>query len=345
MVNKSLEVGNVSHSGIETVFTRLVGIRYPIVAAPMFLVSTPRLVAAALEAGCLGAMPAHNFRPLVNLEAALAEVRRLTSAPFAVNIIVNHANPYKDDHIGACLRAGVPVLITSLGHPGALIKEAHRNGAKVFCDVVDLNYALKVQDLGADGVVAVGAGAGGHAGLITPQVLVPYLKERLSVPVLAAGGIATGRGLLAALALGADAAYIGTRFIASNEAEVSDAYKQAILKSGPEDIIYTARSYGDTRQFHQDPRTGEDGDGSLRASRLSFTRTAGRKRGPAASRYSQPTESSNAQREGTRSRAWKDLWSAGQAVGLVREVKPAADVIDEIVREYESARAVLPSLK
>jgi nitronate monooxygenase len=339
-----LEVGSVSDSGIETAFTKLVGIRYPIVAAPMFLVSAPRLVAAVSEAGGLGAMPAHNFRPLENLESALAEVRSLTSAPFAVNIIVNKANPYREEHIRACLKAGVPVLITSLGNPEELIKEAHKNGAKVFCDVVDLSYALKVQDLGADGVVAVGAGAGGHAGRITPQVLVPYLKESITVPILAAGGIATGRGLLAALSLGADAAYIGTRFIASSEADVSDAYKQAILKNGPEDIIYTARITGTHGNFIRTPDLERKGTEVSRIERFLYENRWTKK-------WSRGLKVLSANKKLERSarggglKPWKDLWSAGQGVGLVHEVKPAAQIVAEMVAEYEAARTVLPPLK
>jgi len=331
----------VSKAGIETAFTRLAGIRYPIVAAPMFLVSTPRLVAAVSEAGGLGAMPAHNFRPVESLEAALAEVCRLTSAPFAVNIIVNRANPYREEHIRACLKAGVPVLITSLGNPGSLIKDAHGSGTKVLCDVVDLSYALRVQDLGADGVVAVGAGAGGHAGLTTPQVLVPYLKERLSVPVLAAGGIATGRGLLAALSLGADAAYIGTRFIASSEAEVSDAYKQAILKSGPGDIIYTARITGTHGNFIRTPELEREGTEVSRIERFLY-RNRWTKKWSRGLKLLSANKKLERSARGTGSRPWKDLWSAGQGVGLVHEIKPAADIIAEIIGEYEAARAALP---
>ena len=328
--------------GLETPFTRSVGIRYPIVAAPMFLVSTPALVASVSEAGGLGSMPAHNFRPLERLVAALDEVRRLTRFPFAVNVIVNRANPYSAVHVRACLDAGVPILITSLGNPSQVIQDAHKNGAKVLCDVIDLKYALKVADMGSDGIVAVGAGAGGHAGRTAPNVLIPHLRERLSLPILAAGGIATGRGLLAALSLGADAAYVGTRFIASKEAEVAEAYKEAILKSGPEEIVYTARVTGTHGNFIKTPALAS-GSTELSLIENFLYKNAWTKRWARSLKLVAANRKLERSVKGRRPSPWKEIWSAGQDVGLIHEIKPAAEIVAEMIAEYESARRALPA--
>ena len=332
----------VGEGKIETAFTRMMGVSYPIVGAPMFLVSSPRLVASISNAGGLGAMPSHNFRTPELLREALAEVRALTPLPYAVNLIVNRSNPYRKQHAQVCLEAGVPLIITSLGSPREVIEEGHRVGSKVFCDVVDLGYARKAADLGADGVVAVGSGAGGHAGRTVLQVLLPQLRESLSIPVLAAGGIATGRGLLAALALGADGAYVGTRFIACEEAEVSGAYKEAVLGSSPEDILYTARVTGVHANFIKTPGLSEKGTELLWPEKLmlGFPPTKRLARGlrllHVNKRMAQSAKSSGPRKP------WRDIWSAGQGVGLIHDVKPAAAIIRDMVSEYASALSGLP---
>ena len=325
---------------IPTALTRLLGIRYPIVGAPMFLVSTPRLVAAVSEAGGLGAVPSLNYRKGEELRVALREIGSLTAAPFAVNLIVNRSNPYREEHAKICLDEGVPVFVTSLGSPESVIRDAHGNGAKVLCDVVDLAYATKVQDLGADGVVAVGAGAGGHAGRTIPTVLVPYLKSRLSVPVLAAGGIADGRGMLAMMALGADGVYVGTRFIASEEAEVVDGYKRAVLDSGPEDILYTARPTGTHANFIRTPYLDKLGT-ELAWWERALYRSPATKRWAKALRILTISRAMRGSAQGG-GKAWKDIWSAGQSVGLIGEVKPAGAIVRDMVAEYETALGELP---
>lgn len=329
---------------IETRFTRMLGIRYPIVAAPMFLVSSPKLVAAVSGAGGLGAMPSHNFRTTELLAAGLSEIRRLTDKPFAVNIIVNQSNPYREDHARACLDAGVPMLISSMGSPRDLISDAHSCGAKVLCDVVDLSYARKVEDMGADGVVAVAAGAGGHAGRTAAQVLVPLLRESLSIPILAAGGIATGRGMLAALALGADGVYAGTRFIASDEAEVSEAYKNAILECGPEQILYTARLTGVHANFIKSKGLERMGTELMWPERL-ILKFGPTKRLARGLRMLYINRRMARSAQGGPKKAWKDVWSAGQTVGLVHEIAPAAQIVHDMISEYENARVLLPGLE
>ncbi len=293
-------------TGIDTPITRMLGIRYPIIASPMFLVSNVELVSAVAEAGAIAAYPSLNYRPEESFRESVREIRRRTDKPFGVNLVIKLTPRFEED-LKICLDEGVPFLITSLGDPTEVIRLAHQNGAKVFCDVINLKHALKVRDAGADAIIAVGAGAGGHAGTWTPYVAVPYLKEKTGLPVVAAGGIATGGAVAASLALGADAAYVGTRFIASREANADNDYKKMIVESGPEDIEYTPEVSGTNGNF-------------LKASLTRF-------------------------RAGEVQGAWKDVWSAGQNVGLINDIKPAADIVADLIREYEATRAALPPLR
>jgi nitronate monooxygenase len=218
---------------IQTPFTKMMNIDYPIIAAPMFLVSNVEMVTAVSNAGGIGTFPALNYRPIEKYIEALKEMKSKTQKPIGVNIIVNKSNTRANDDIKHALDAGVDLFITSLGSPKDVIREAHKNGAKVICDVVNLEHAKKVQDLGADGVIAVGAGAGGHAGPISPIVLVSWLQKKLSIPVIAAGGIADGATMASMITLGASAVSVGTRFIACSEAKIDQAYKDAVVSSTP----------------------------------------------------------------------------------------------------------------
>lgn len=295
-------------ASIETALTRMLGLRYPIVAAPMFLVSSPEMVAMVSEAGGLGTMPALNFRSTEDFRAALRRIRALTDKPFGVNLILL-GNDRLEPDLAVCLEEAVPVLITSLGDPTRIIEAAHARGLKVFCDVVSARHAQKAASAGADALVAVAAGAGGHAGTTTPFVLIPQLKALTGLPVLAAGGLADGAGLAAAIALGADGGYFGTRFIASEEAPVPEAFKQAICRAGPEDIEYTPEVTGHPANFLKD---------SLAA-------------------YRQAQASGDA---GTLKR-WRDVWSAGQTVGLIQAVSPCADIVAEVAAGYHETVARL----
>ncbi|MCH2535690.1 MAG: nitronate monooxygenase, partial [Bdellovibrionales bacterium] len=209
---------------IQTEFTKMMGIDYPIIGAPMFLVSNEDMVVEVSEAGGIGSFPALNYRPPEHYHEILKRIKKRTKKPIGVNIIVNKGNKRQDLDLKYALDEGVDLFITSLGNPKEVIKQAHSNGAKVICDVTNLEHALKVQDMGADGVVAVSSGAGGHAGPTSPFVLVPWLKQKLSIPVVAAGGVADGRTMASALCLGASAVHVGTRFIASTEAQVGQDY-------------------------------------------------------------------------------------------------------------------------
>jgi nitronate monooxygenase len=229
---------------MKTGLSDLLKIDFPVIMAPMFLVTNVKMMIAAGESGITGCIPALNYRTLDELKSALKEIKAKSSAPIGVNLIVNKSNILWKKQMHTCLDEGVDYFLTSLGSPEEVIRESKRTGAKVFCDVVDVKYARKVEELGADGVVAVNSGAGGHRGEIPATVLVPLLKMKCKIPVIAAGGVGTGSGILAMLSLGADGVSIGSPFIPTLESGVNDDYKQACLKYGAEDIVATNKISG-----------------------------------------------------------------------------------------------------
>ncbi|HAG91429.1 MAG TPA: nitronate monooxygenase [Bdellovibrionales bacterium] len=318
-----------------TDFTKMMGIKYPILAAPMFLVSNEDMVVEASEAGALGTFPALNYRPSEEYRKALEQIKKRTQKPIGVNIIVNKSNVRQKEDLGISLDLGVELFITSLGNPKEVIQQAHKNGAKVICDVTGLDHALKVQELGADGVIAVGTGAGGHAGPISPFVLLPWLKEKLEIPVVAAGGIAHGSGLAAALTLGATAVSVGTRFIASTEAQVDEAYKKAVVDSTPEDIVMTTRVSGTPAAVIRTPyveKLGLDLPWYFQAL----------KKNRHTKKYITPLIHWMGMRsleEAATKPTWKTVWSAGQSVGMVKDVKPCRKIIEDMIAECEASVA------
>jgi nitronate monooxygenase len=289
--------------GIDTAITRMLGIRYPIVAAPMFLASSPALLEAVGRAGAIGAIPSLNFRTAEAYRDFLQAFPR--EVPFGINLILKWADRLEAD-MAATVERRVPLVITSLGDPTPVVRAVHAYGGKVWCDVIGLRHAEKAVKAGVDALVAVGAGAGGHAGKLSPMVLGPWLKQRLGVPVVLAGALSTGQHLLSTLALGCDAAYVGTRFLATAESWASEGHKRAIVEAGPEDLEYTNEVSGVHGNF-------------LKASLEGF-------------------------RAGQAGSAWKDVWSAGHGVAFIDEVLPAQAVVERMVREFSEARAALPGL-
>ena len=230
-------------------FSAELSLKMPIIMAPMFLVTNMPMLKASIDAGILGVFPTLNFRKDGELDTVLTEILAYregkTHGNIGVNLIVQKSNILFEKHLEVCVKHKVPFYITSLGSPARVIEAAHQYGAKVYCDVTNLVHAKKCFDLGCDGFIAVGQGAGGHAGNNPLQVLVPALhKEFPNMPIVAAGGIATGEGLLSVMALGACAASIGTRFIASTEASVSAEYKNGIVNSEMDDIVLTEKISG-----------------------------------------------------------------------------------------------------
>ncbi|NQZ02454.1 MAG: nitronate monooxygenase [Bdellovibrionales bacterium] len=313
----------------KTEFTEMFDIKLPIIGAPMFLVSNVAMVKAITEAGGIGTFPALNFRPLGNYQATLKQIREQTNGPYGVNIIVNKSNTRQGDDLRMALDNGASLFITSLGNPKDVIREAHKNGAKVFCDVTNVKHALKVQDLGADGVIAVASGAGGHAGPISPFVLIPWLKKELDIPVVAAGGIANGVTLASCLALGASAASIGTRFIASEEAGVDQAYKQAVVDSSPEDIVMTTRVSGTPAAVINTEYVKKMGTDLPYVIKVL-------KSNPITKKYVVPLihlAGMKALQNAAEKPTWKTVWSAGQSVGLVHEISSCEKIVNDIADE------------
>ena len=293
---------------ISTPFTEMFDLDYPIVAAPMFLVSYPDLVVGACEAGAMGAFPAPNFRTHEEFIAAVKEIKSRTDKPFGVNLSLRRNERLEID-LETILEEEVALIITSLGDPTEIIKATRGTKTRVFSDVINQRHANKVAGAGVDGLIGVAYGAGGHAGQISPFVLASWLKKEYGLPVLLAGGISDGRGLAAALALGADAAYVGTRFIATHESPAKDGFKNLIVESDPEDIEYTDRVSGIRANFIR-KTIPDDFDREVQAA----------------------------------TKQWKDIWSAGQGVGLVDDILSCKEVVDRMVAEYEAIRSGLPAL-
>ncbi len=222
----------------------LLQIKYPIIMAPMFLVSNEEMIIAALENGITAAFPALNYRTTQELIAAIQNIKSKTDKPFGINLIVNKSNPKYQEHLDIILNQKVAFVITSLGNPKETIEKCKPLGIKVFCDVTDLNYALKVQKLGADAVIAVNNIAGGHAGKLSPQELITTLKKEIHIPIISAGGITNANDINQVMELGASGVSVGTVFIASNECKVSDEYKNALVQYGAKDIILTSKLSG-----------------------------------------------------------------------------------------------------
>jgi nitronate monooxygenase len=318
---------------IPTDFTRLLGCSFPIIAGPMFLVSDPDLVSAVSEAGGIGAMPSLNWRSTAEFHQAIKEVKSRTSKPFAVNLIVNQANLRQSADLEVCVAEKVPMIITSLGNPKNTIQKMHPVGSKVFCDVTNLSYAKKVESLGADGVIAVSSGAGGHAGPTSSLVLIPYLRKHLSIPVIAAGGISTGQQLAAALLLGASAVQIGTLFIASHEAKVDQNYKNAILNAKPEDIVMTKKISGTPCSVIRTPYIDKVGTDVNWFEEYLYRNIKTKKYMKILRTYL----GSVTLKKSVLAPTFKEVWSAGQSVGLIDEILPVAKIMENLVSEYFNA--------
>lgn len=305
---------------ISTPLAKKIGLRFPIVAAPMFIISNREMLVASAEAGILGAIPSLNERTAEGFRDMLAWVRQKTDRPIAVNLAIKLTDPERlDKDFQACLDHGVNVIITSYGNPTELAKRAHDKKLTVFHDVINLKHAKKAEEAGADAIIGVAAGAGGHAGAVSPYVLFPWLGANLKVPIVAAGCIATGRQLAASLALGAELAYMGTRFIASNECGADAKYKEMTINGSPDDIVYTDEVSGVHANFiHRTlpPKTNQTKEENQR-----------------------DFQGQNA------AKRWRDIWSAGQGIALAHEIKPIGAIVEEIVREYVDATRALPTLE
>jgi nitronate monooxygenase len=300
----------------------------PVIGSPLFIVSCPDLVIAQCKAGIVGSFPALNARPEPVLEEWLQRITEelaahdaahpdRPSAPFAVNQIVHKSNGRLEHDLALCVKYKVPIIITSLGAREEVNMAAHSYGGIVLHDIINDRFARKAIEKGADGLIAVAAGAGGHAGTTSPIALIQDIREWWQGPLVLSGAIATGRAVLAAQAMGADLAYIGSAFIATKEANAPDGYKQMIVASNAADIVYTNFITGVHGNYLRPSfvKSGLDPDNLPESD-------------PSKMNFSSGT---------SKPKAWRDIWGAGQGIGAVKEVMGAADLIARIAREYDEA--------
>jgi nitronate monooxygenase len=305
-------------------------LKFPVIASPLFIISNPKLVIEQCKAGVIGSMPALNARPASQLDEWLAEITETLAAydranpdnpaaPFAINQIVHKSNDRLDHDMEMCVKYKVPVIITSLGAREEINQAAHSYGAVVMHDIINNKFAHKAIEKGADGLIAVATGAGGHAGVKSPFALIQEIREWFDGPVALSGSIANGGAILAAQAMGADFAYIGSAFIATEEARALDAYKQCVVDSTSDDIVYSNLFTGvhgnylapSIRNAGLDPENLPESD----PSKMNFG--------------------------GDAKKAWKDIWGCGQGISAVKKVVPTAELVARLKREYQEARTRL----
>lgn len=313
----------IDASGLDARLRGAAGLRLPILAAPMFLVSSPRLVAAQCRAGLIGSFPALNARTTALLDGWLAAIAAdipdagRARTPFAVNLIVHESNPRLESDLSVCVDHRVPLIITSLQPPERVVSRVHAYGGLVLHDVTTVRHARKAIQQGVDGLIAVAAGAGGHAGTRSPFALVRELRALTDGIVVLGGAISTGGDVLAARAAGADLAYMGTRFIATAEAEAPQDFKDMIVRATSDDVVYTPYFSGVSGNFLRESirRAGLDPDrlGDAEGRSLEIAKESG-------------------------SRAWRDVWSAGHGAGAIDDIPTVAGLVERLAREFDDAR-------
>jgi len=305
----------------------------PIIASPMFIISNPKLVIEQCKAGVIGSMPSLNARPAELLDEWLREITETLAehnaanpgkpaAPFAINQIVHKSNDRLEHDMAVCAKYKVPIVITSLGAREDINEAVHGWGGIVLHDIINNKFAKKAIEKGADGLIAVAAGAGGHAGVKSPFALVQEIREWFDGPVALSGAIASGDAVLASLAMGADFAYIGSAFIATEEARATDGYKQMIVDSNSDDIVYSNLFTG----VHGNYLKGSIVNAGMDPDKLP---------------ESDPTKMNFGGGENAAKKAWKDIWGSGQGIGAIKEVVPTRVFVEKLVREYQAARARL----
>jgi nitronate monooxygenase len=307
----------------------------PVIGSPMFIVSGPELVIAQCCSGIVGSFPALNARPQEELEKIIVRIKTELAryqaahpekkvAPFAVNQIVHHSNSRVEHDLEVCVRQQVPIIITSLRSPQALVNQVHGYGGIVLHDVTNVRHAHKALEAGVDGLILVCAGAGGHAGALSPFALVNEVRKFYEGPLVLSGSITNGSAILAAQVMGCDLAYIGTRFIATREANAPDEYKQMIIESKAADVVYTPYFSGVPANYLKPSiqQAGLDPDNlpSAEPSKMNFD-----------NRHGKP-------------KAWKDIWGAGQGVGSINDNPPVAEVVARMKAEYQRAKELLAAV-
>ncbi len=303
---------------------------FPVIGSPLFIISNPKTVIAQCIAGIVGSMPSLNARPVSQLDEWLAEITEALAAhnkahpdnpaaPYAINQIVHKSNDRIEEDMALCVKHKVPIIITSLGAREEINQAAHSYGGVVLHDIINNKFAHKAIEKGADGLVAVAAGAGGHAGVKSPFALVQEIRQWFDGPLALSGSISSGSAILAALAMGADFAYIGSAFIATEEARASEEYKQSIVDSNSDDIVLSNLFTGvhgnylapSIRKAGMDPENLPESD----PSKMDFA--------------------------GDKTKAWKDIWGCGQGIGVITKVQSTADLVAQFKKEFAEAKAEL----
>jgi nitronate monooxygenase len=310
----------------DTALTRMLGIEYPIIMAPMFLVSNPKMIIEGLKCGITGAIPALNYKTDGELRNAIYEIKNASNKPFGINLIVNKSNPRYKQQLQAVIDLKVAYIITSLGDPKEVIKQCHQHGIKVFCDVVDLKVAQKVEKLGADALIAVNSSAGGHAGPLPASELIPLLKKQCQIPVISAGGVVIHQQALDVLNLGADGLSIGTPFIATKECQVSDEYKKAIISFGAADIVTTNKMSGSPLNVIKTPYVQEIG---TKANFLESILNKNRR----LKKYAKMLilkRGMKTMEKAAFSATYKNVWVAGPGIEFIHEIKTVQKVVETL---------------
>lgn len=318
---------------ITTWLTKTFDIKYPIILAPMFLVSTNKMLIEAYNNGFIGCIPALNYRTNELFEAAMKELREKCKGKFGVNLIVNKSNIHLEAQLATLEKYPPAFIITSLGSPEAAIKRLKPLGVKILCDVVETTYAKKVESLGADAVIAVNSGAGGHAGNIAPSILIPMLQRAVAIPVISAGGVGTGAGLLSVLALGAEGVSIGSPFIATTESEVSKEYKQAAVDYGAADIVMTTKISGSPCTVINTPYVKKIGTEQNFVESFLNQNKKIKKYAKMLTYYKGMKAVENAAFSAT----YKTVWCAGPSIEFTHGIEDVRTITTRLITEYEQA--------
>lgn len=319
---------------MKTALTEMLGIDLPIIMAPMFLVTNTKMMVEAANSGIAGCIPALNFRTIEDLEKGIKEIQSQTKKPIGVNLIVNKSNVLYKKQLHKCLDLGVNFFITSLGSPEEVIRESKKHGIRVFCDVIEETYAKKVEGLGADGVIAVNSGAGGHLGNIPASVLIPALKKVCSIPVISAGGVGNGAGILSMLALGADGVSMGSPFIATHESGVTNDYKQACVDYGAEDIVVTTRLSGTRCTVINTPYVQKTGtEQNIIESVLNKNKQI-KKYAKMVTYY----KGMKLLEKAAFSASYKTMWCAGTSIEFTKKIEPLADIVSRLKNEISESQ-------
>jgi nitronate monooxygenase len=315
----------------DAALSKLLKIDFPLIIAPMFLVSNKEMIIEGIRAGVTGAIPALNYRSTDELRDAIRYIKKEAGGPLGINLIVNKSNFLYKDQLQVCCEEKIDFIITSLGSPKETIEVAHKHGVLVFCDVVDLTYAKKVESLGADAIIAVNKEAGGHAGSISYKELIPLLKKECSVPVISAGGVGNGFEARDMIDFGADGLSVGSIFIASEESDVSKEYKQACVDYGEKDIVMTTKLSGTPCTVINTPYVEKVGTKQNAIERI-LNKNKRLKKWMKALTF---VKGSKALQKAAFSSTYKTVWCAGPSIEHVNSIRPIKEIVKQIRDEFE----------